>query len=613
MKSKTAKLISYVTFAFASIWSLFWVFFGLDFTDTFYHLNHAFYAEHVSTMLPLTSGLLISISNVFGNHLIAYRLFNWLFIYAAYVIFYLIIRRAGVVSKRYLWLLSGAVVLIPLASHNVFNGNNLTIFFMLMSFASLYMFAEGHGHWWLAGLIVHVCLGVLSRFPNIVVIPIIAAMAWMVCRNGTEYLKVLGSLAISLLLYFVLCSVIFGGINGYLSTLNESLSGVKNSKGADHSITFLISEYLHTFKDMVSDIKYLSVLFLIPLTIVFLINKKLLLLGAAIFLILQFLFVRFRVTEQYVLNDFMAYFLIVYFYALICIVIIITCIVAVRKHDLRLLGWGLMPMMFSLCSAAGSDTGLCLLGGQLYALSPFVYSVMIKSLREYIKYEAWTVALSLCILSICAFLYCRVNTMLLGVVLLFAWFIVLWFFPLGKIETLNKYCTSINVNNATIYGFIPLLVMCMILSVYQKINGPTMHDKAICDLTSEYELSELKYIWSCPENVQYVNEVMTDYDDLANRGRLLLFYGNQSEIFSYLSETGMIKGVDFAMDDSKTNVAAVINAVADSTTLFLVPANPVKKDYTIEGYSRLDSCMLSMGYRREDKGLYAIYEKVKDR
>lgn len=613
MKFIAAELMSYVTFALASVWSLFWVFFGLDFTDTFYHLNNAFYAEHISIMLPLTSGLLISISNIFGNHLIAYRLFNWLFIYAAYVVFYLIIRRAGVISKSSLWLLSGAVVLIPLASHNVFNGNNLTIFFMLMSFVSLYMFAEGRGQLWLVGLIVSVWLGVLSRFPNVVVVPIIIALAWMVCKNKTDYLKVFGSLAVSLLLYFVSSSVIFGGVDGYLSTLNESMSSAQSSEGSDHSIAILISEYLHTFKDIVSDIKYLSMLFLIPLFIIFFNNKKFLLMLAALFLILQFLFIKFRVAEHFVLNDFLAYFLIVYFYALICIVIFINCVMAIRKHDLRLLGWSVMPLMFSLCSAAGSDTGLCLLGGPLYAFFPFEYSIMIKSLRKCIKYEVWAVALSLCILSICAFLYCRVDTMPLGVVLLFAWFVVLWFFPLGKIESLNKYCNSVNVNNATIYGLIPLFAMCMILSVYQKIKGPTMHDKAIQFLTSEYNVPELTCIWSCPENVQYVNDVMNDYCNLKKNGEHIIFYGNQSELFCYLSKTGMITGVDFAMDDTERNVTAVSAVISDSVTLFLIPENPVRATYSISDYARLDSCMKTNGYRREDKGLYATYEKVIDK
>lgn len=600
------KAFGYLLFAITSVWSLFWVFFGLDWTDTFYFCSRTFYPNEVGDVfMPLTMGLLAVLNDTFGNYLIAFRIVNWLIFYLSYTLFYY----ALFVHKKREWeygiyILSLAVFMIPIFNLNPFNGNALTVFALLGSFASLYLFVN-RSQWWLVGLIAFITIGLLARFPNIVLLPMIVIFGWMVCPKIKNYVIVLAGILCSIALYLCINALHYNGIDQYFSLVAETFAKTSTSEGADHSVMFLLSEYLHTLKDMISDSKYLAFLAIIPLATL-LTKKKWVVCGAVITFILAHILFLYKRVE--IISDVCHYFLIVYFYAIICIMIFSICILALMRHDIKQLGWGILPLFFSLCQPAGSDTGLCLLGCPLYAFLPWlIYLFFEKTLKGITRRELCVLMLALVGLVVCATFYCRTGVnILIALAILMVMLVVVWFanqLLANRFQILNQ---NTEKHNGVAWSYIFLVVLCMGLAVYAKSHR-SFHDKPFAELRYQHKFPELKGIYTNIDGIQLVNKIMEQYATDNTKYDDIYFFGNESEIFCYLSKTGMVKGTDFSQDDSQLNIDAIAEILTSKPVLYLIAYNPAKGTEWQRQYPKLHSLMKENGYIYVSHEEYGIF------
>ena len=429
--SKSLNIASYVAFVLATMWSLYLVFFGLDLTDSFYFCCKFLYNDGVDVFMPFTHFIMRCGNWLFGDYVIVYRLINWLFFYLAYLCIYLFLISENRDFQKYgLWVLSLAIVLMTIVNSNVFSGESISAFFLIGSFISLYK-AIHSNRWWLIGLSLSIALCVLTQFPNIVLIPILLVTSWLICAKRSDYGGVVLSIIFGFLIYVLVNSIIYGGLRAFQIVLTNAFSETTSQgEGADHSTTFLLSEYLHSLKDIFSYIKYLAVLSVIPLFAFYTKKRYLLFAVAGVFIVSLLLFVKMRVK---VVSDVYNYFLTAYFYAIISITIFSMVVLGILRHDMKLIGFGIIPLFVSLCAPAGSDSGLCLLGCVLFAFIPWFVYTFKKMLITLTKKELVIWMLSLVGLSVCAFVYVREGLLIVGVALLVLMLIALWFVPYLKI------------------------------------------------------------------------------------------------------------------------------------------------------------------------------------
>lgn len=605
--SKTINVTGYLAFALSTIWSIYLVFFGLDLSDSFYFGCKFLYSGEVNVFLPFTQFIMNCSNWLFGDYMIAYRLVNWLFYYLTYIFVYLFVQSINTDFRKYgLWILSGALVLMTNINTNVFSGESIAAFFLICTFISLYK-AIHNNHWWLIGFILSVALCILTQFPNVVLIPILLATSWLLCNKKTDYGYIVLSLLASFVLYLIINAILYGGLGAYWNTLiNAFASAASLEGGADHSTSSLLSEYLHTLKDTMSDIKYLSIICIIPLIPFFMHRKYAIYFATTAFFLAQLAFVKMRVQ---IISDVYNYFLIVYFYAIILISIFSMVVIGVLRHNWKLIGFAIIPLGISLCSPAGSDSGLCLLGSTLFAFIPwtaFSYIQMIKSIN---RKEMVYLVFSLVALSVCAFVYVREGMMMYGIVLLVCILIALWWVPNIKWEKL-KFEGKVNMSGNTCFAisYILLALVAVCFTLYAK-NQNSFEWVSPKEFTCQHKFEQLKYIWTNPRSCQHVENVMNDYRTLATQGKTIVFFGHYSYVFSYLTHQREVPGTEFTQTDIPRNINALENYIRDKDIIvFLSPYNPASQVITVDEYPNTKLMLEQHGYSCEDKdNKYAIF------
>lgn len=604
---RTLNVSSYVAFALASFWSLYLVFFGLDLSDSFYFCCKFLYGDEVYVFLPLTHFIMNCGNWLFGDYVIAYRLINWLFYYLTYVCIYLFVGSINNDFRKYgLWILSLALVLMTNINTNVFSGESISAFFLVGSFISIYKAIHAN-RWWLIGVSASVALCVLSQFPNIVLIPLLLATGWLLCNRKSDYWYMVLSVIAGMLLYVMINCIIYGGWNAFWNVLYDTFSGTTSQgEGADHSASFLLSEYFHTLKDTISDIKYLAIISILPLVTFFSNRKYLPFLIALVFVVLQLLFIKMRVD---VVSDVYNYFLIVYFYAIIFIAIYSMLVFGLLRHDKELIGFGIVPLCISMCAPAGSDSGLCLLGGVLFAFIPWYVSVYKQMMSTITKKELAIWILSLVGLSACAFVYVREGMLLVGVALLICMCIALWFISYLKWD-ISWFNEEINCNGhkGIVWSYLLVAIMAICFVLYAK-NQKSFEWVSPKEFTFQHKYEQMKYIWTNPRSCQYVEDVMNEYYQIAETGKSVAFFGHYSYVFSYLTHQGAIPGVEFTQTDIPRNIDALEQYVADKDiVVILSPYDPARQIITVDEYPNTRLMLEQHGYNCEVKeNKFAIF------
>lgn len=605
--TKTINVSGYLAFALSTIWSIYLVFLGLDLSDTFYFGCKFLYSGEVDVFLQFTHFVMRCSNWLFGDYMIGYRLVNWLFYYLSYIFVYLFVASINKDFHKYgLWILSTALVLMTNINTNVFSGESISAFFLICTYISLYKTIH-ENRWWIIGLIPSVTLCVLSQFPNVVLVPILLATSWLLCNKKSDYGYIVLSILASSLLYLLINSILYGGLGAYRNTLADAFAlTTSQGEGADHSTGFLLSEYLHTLKDTMSDIKYLSVICIIPL-VTFLTKKKYMpYIATTAFILAILVFIRMRVE---VISDVYNYFLIVFFYAMILISVFSTTVIGLLRHNWKLVGYGIVPLCISLCSPAGSDSGLCLLGGTLFAFIPWFVYVYKEMLKPLTRKELVFLILSLIGLSVCAFVYVREGMMILGIGLIACLLIALWCVPYIKWQKLN-FAGEIDANgyNCSVLSYVSLALVAVCFTLYAK-NQKSFEWVSPKEFTCQHRFEQIKYVWTNPRSCQYVEEVMSHYNSLKEQGKSVVFFGHYSYVFSYLTHQGAIPGVEFTQTDISRNVCALERFIENNdVVVILSPFDPARQIITIDEYPNTRLMLEQHGYTCEGKeNKYAIF------
>lgn len=609
--SKFLNVTSYVAFVFATLWSLYLVFFGLDLTDSFFYCCKFLYNNKVSVFVSFTQFIMRCGNWFFGDYVIGYRLINWLFFYLAYLCIYLFVISENRGFKKYgLWVLSLAIVLMTILNTNVFSGESISAFFLISSFISLYK-AIHSNRLWLIGLSISIALCVLTQFPNIVLIPILLVTSWLICAKKSDYWYVVLSIILGFLLYVLVNSIIFGGLRAFQIALTNTFAETTiQGDGADHSIALLFSEYLHSLKDIFSYIKYLAVISILPLFAFYTKKRYMLIVIAGVFIVSLLLFIKIRVK---VVSDVFNYFLTAYFYASIFIAIFSIVVLGLLRHDLKLIGLGIIPLCVSVCAPAGSDSGLCLLGIVLFAFIPWFVYVFQKMLITLTKKELGIWILSLFGLSVCAFVYVREGLMIVGIALLVFMLVALWFVPYLKLNiVLFNGETSKSGNKEIVLSYTIWAILALSFSIYAKTQT-SFEWVPMKEFTCQHKFPQMKYIWTNPRSCQYVENVMKDYYSLVEKGKTIAFFGQYSYVFSYLSHVGVIPGVEFTQTDIPRDIKALEQFIEDKDIIvFLIPHNPARQVITVDAYPNTRMMLEQHGYTCENKdNKYAIFYPAK--
>ena len=290
---------------------------------------------------------------------------------------------------------------------------------------------------------------------------------------------------------------------------------------------------------------------------------------------------------------------------------IIVCVFAVIRGDKQLFGWGLLPIGLGLCCCAGSDTGLTLFWGPICAMAPFVMIKMDDVLKTTNKNELIWAMISFLGIAVCSFLYCRVDTMILGVIGFVL--LVMFVFIFGKRITFN-------INKLifeTSYAYIPIktTLVTIILSlsfllVYAHIRWQDWGNHPLYTYIYSVNEPKLKGIHTTYEQKIWIEDVMREYREL-EEPQNVVFYGIVANIFPYLADLQPIQGMDFSWKENERNLQAFIKALDTNPVVFFCPYNPGRVMYTLDDYPKINDYLLGKGYTQELHEHYAIYFPAK--
>lgn len=603
MKERNIKSLNVglaLTLLLSIVYSLVQVFYGMEYPDTFYFISRYTSDGFLDPFHLLSQGIFVLTNKLFGGYLISYKIVIWFF-YALGMISCLWYGYHQTENKTLLYL--GAIIAflcLPNAAYAfAFNGNGLSILGVVLILITLDSYINGNKYAliWMGLLMAYLPL---VRFPNIVTFIILLFIAPYLCEKWKDYGFILLSLLGGILLYLLINCIIFGGCVDFINEMKNSLQQASDTTAADHSISYLIKEYLHSLRDGISYYKLLFPLAIIPLLGYFT-RKKIYTWILTILTILGFIvIIKIKVTPD---QWFFPWFVSCIF-MMLCIII---CVFGVIRGDKQLFGWGLLPIGLGLCCCAGSDTGLTLFWGPICAMTPFIFIKMYKALKSTNKNELVWVIVSYLGIAVCSFLYCRVDTMILGIIGLILLIIIIYIF--SKKKTFNMDRFNFDVKNAYIPMYTTLFTIILgssFLLIYANIRWHDWGNNPRYTYVFPINEPKLKGIHTTQEQKIWIEDVMHEYRKLDNQQNVV-FYGMVANIFPYLADVQPIQGVDFSWRENERNLQAFSKVIKSNPVVFLCPYNPGRISYTLESYPTINKYLLDKGYTQIRHEHYAIY------
>ena len=169
------KYLVIIFFLFSTTYFFTRIFFGLDFSDSFFHLNQAseqFTSNNAYTFF-LSSFFIGELINIAGEDIVILRFINALFIYASVIIPYIFLPKRSYTSK-YFFIASCVLILLTALNPNILGFDTFSVFFASMIFITTVSLLKNHSFFSLLALIILCVLNVFVRLPNIYLIPVIA-------------------------------------------------------------------------------------------------------------------------------------------------------------------------------------------------------------------------------------------------------------------------------------------------------------------------------------------------------------------------------------------------------------------------------------------------------
>lgn len=582
------------------VYSFVQVFYGMEYPDTFYFIsrytnNGLLYPFHL-----LSQGIFVLTTKLFGGYLISYKIIIWFF-YALGMILCLWYgyNRTKNRTLLYLGTIVGFLCLPNAAYAFAFNGNGMSMLGVVLILIALDSYVKGNKNSliWLGLLMAYLPL---VRFPNVVAFIIVLLIAPFLCSKLKDYGLIVFSLFVGVLFYIFINCIVFGGYMEFLTVMRDSFMEASDATAADHSMSYLIKEYLHSLKDGISYYKLLFPLAIIPLLGYFT-KKKICSWILAIVTICGFgVVINMKVTPD---QWFFPWFVSCIF-MMLCIIV---CVFAVIRGDKQLFGWGLLPIGLALCCCAGSDTGLTLFWGPICAMAPFIFLKMNYVLKSTNKNELVWVIIAFLGIAICSFLYCRANTMILGIIGLLL--LILFVYIVSKKKMFNIDMLDFDLRNSyiPINATLVAIILCSsFLLVFARIRWQDWGDHPLYTYVYPVNETKLKGIHTTQEQKKWIEDVMQEYRKI-DYPQDVVFYGYVANIFPYLADIKPIQGIDFSSKENERNLQAFINATKNNPVVFLCPYNPGRIMYTLESYPQINEYLLGKGYTKILHEHYAIY------
>lgn len=582
------------------VYSFVQVFYGMEYPDTFYYIGRYIRDGYIDPFHTLSQGIFALTNKLFGGYLISYKIVVWLF-YALGMISCLLYGYNRIKNKALLFLgtIIGFLCLPNAAYAFAFNGNGMSVLGVVLILIALDSYIKGNKYA-LGGLGLLMAYLPLVRFPNIVAVIIVLFIAPFLCSKWKEYGYIALSLMGGMMLYILINCIVFGGLSEFINAYRDYFIEASDTTAADHSMSYLIKEYLHSLKDGVSYYKLLFLLAIVPFLGYFTKNKIFAWI-LAIITVLGFVVVA-KLKVQYD-QWFFPWFASCLF-MMLCIIV---CVFAVIRRDKQLFGWGLLPIGLGLCCCAGSDTGLTLFWGPICAMSPFILIKMDGILKTTNKNELIWAMISFLGIAVCSFLYCRVDTMIFGVIGLILLLIVVYFVGNKVIFSVDKLVFDPSYAWIPINSTLATIILCSaFLLVFSHIRWQDWGDHPLYTYVYPVDEPKLAGIHTTYEQKIWIEDVMSEYRHLETPQNVV-FYGIVANIFPYLADLQPIQGMDFQCNENERNMNAFIKATDSYPVVFLCPYNPGRQMYNLDSYPKINEYLIGQGYTKEIHEHYAIY------
>jgi len=238
---KTQKLVILLFFVLATSYFFLSIFFGLDFSDGFYHINQALYTygDWSQHKFFLSSIIINYWIEVFGKNLIGLRFFNALIIYFSALIPILFLNTRN--RWEQVFTLGIALVLIAPLNANILGYDTFTIIICSIVFTILISFLKSKNYLKLGCLAFFCAAAVFIRFPNIILLGIIP-LSLFIDKSiaGTNY-----KLFVKRSLIFLVLSFLFL-VSGYLLFFSNDQHFGENffTHKQSHQIGALLKNYI---------------------------------------------------------------------------------------------------------------------------------------------------------------------------------------------------------------------------------------------------------------------------------------------------------------------------------------------------------------------------------
>lgn len=602
-KSKIFTCFSLVLFVVASVYSFVQEFYGIEFPDTFYYASQYITDCYVDVTHLLSQWLFVGITNIFGHHIIALRLFNWLFYYGACLIalgMALYVYR----SYRYLIFLAAAVsaTIIPAVETTAWNGNAMSTFFIVALCSSIYL-TINRNPWWLVSAVIVSVLGILARFPNIVLVPIVLAIMPLIGKPPVPYFSFVGAMVCVVLIYIGVNIVVFGSLDNFVSAWHLEMTRSTDTSAADHSLTTLMEGYLHTLKDIVSYLKIMLIFSIFPIVSLWLSNK-----WGKVFLI--FVGIAGCVLMcMHKANLYSVYHCTIILMVLNIIPLLVAFLLGLIRHDREGIGWPLLFLGLFASASAGADSGLCYMSAPLLAYTPWIWKSLYESIKFINKKECVVLEVSMLYIAGCAAVYVRNGLQWVGVGLLVAFIALMWFtlpYLYQKVVKLSEAKMLIHTDKWMFKGVAGLVAIGMIvIPIHAKLHL-NIDEQPLNKLTCTFTEPQLCGLRSNAATVNWVGDVMRDYRVVENKP--VVFYGYMAGVFNYMTGKGWNINMDFSQKENARNMAAFTEAIANYPVVFICPMNPgIRPLYDMDSYPAIQALLTERGYRVDKKSYHIVY------
>lgn len=363
-------LLVIIFFMFSVIYYFSGIFFGLDYSDTFYHLNHAIQPPndlHLYTFL-LSSILIKFLIELSGYELIMLRFINSLLFFFAIICPFIILKTRKPKIDALFYISCILILMAPL-NYNILGYDTLTIFILAILFSVLVLYLKKSNSYLLIILAILSSVVILIRLPNIVLIPIVFLS--VLFKEGKPLFKITSSGIKSSFLY-VFLTILFIILGYYL--YYEDWKTLKSSTLISHNPKILIYRY---FIDGVKLILYLSFILSNYLLFKYFRNIKYKLLLYASLIGLQCFFLLKFILFTPHSGNYSLYLTSIAF----SILIIHTYYNKLHKYDFK--QWIIyLFFLFLFINPLGSDTGF-LKAASLLLLFPFILNLIDLKLKKF--------------------------------------------------------------------------------------------------------------------------------------------------------------------------------------------------------------------------------------